>query len=97
MKPTVPEVLPLAVRIYNLPRGGVGCCLHIVLDDNNVDDGSVRFCINQAKERGHADCLELGEKLLLMSKTQRLKLGSFRLGYCDEQGKPLKAVLGLPT
>ena len=72
LKPTVPEVAPLVRAIY--ARSMVGCCLHIVLDDGNVDDGDVRFCIERAKKKGHADCEELAAKILLMSKTQRKKL-----------------------
>lgn len=80
-KPTVPEVLPLARAIYARKGGAVGCCLHIVLDDGNVEDGSVQYCLEQATEAKHEDCKELAEKLLQMSKTQRKKISSSRLYY----------------
>lgn len=73
MKPTIPEVLPLARAVY--VKSSVGCCLHIVLDDGNVDNGSVAHCMEWAREQGHPDCLELAELLATMSKTQRRKLG----------------------
>ena len=71
-KPTVPEVMPLVRRLYE--RNPVGCCLHIVLDDGNVEDHSVEFCIDQAHDRGHEECLELAKILFRMSRTQRRKL-----------------------
>jgi hypothetical protein len=74
-KLTVPEVLPRVRAIYSKPEGGVGCCLHLVLDDGNTNDSSVEFCIGIAEERGHADCVVLGRMLRSMSKTQRAKLG----------------------
>jgi hypothetical protein len=72
MKPTITEVGPLVAALYE--RNCVGCCLHIVLDDDNIGDKSVEFCLEQAKAKGHADCQRLAELLLQMSKTQRLKL-----------------------
>jgi hypothetical protein len=73
-KPTVPEVLPM-MRAYAATEGNeVGGSLHIVLDDGNVDDSSVKWCIEYAKEREDAAGVELGEMLLRMSRTQRLKL-----------------------
>lgn len=48
--------------------------LHIVLDDGNVKDSNVQFCLNQAEENGDVKGVELAKILLQMSKTQRLKL-----------------------
>jgi hypothetical protein len=76
VKPTVPDVLPLANAVYARPGGGAGCCLHIVLDDGNIQDDHVAFCLNKARERGHLECIACAEKLLLMSKTQRKKIAS---------------------
>lgn len=78
MRPTVPEVLPLVRAYYAMPGNGVGGNLHIVLDDANVDDGSVHFCINAAREAGDTEGVKLGEVLLAMSKTQRRKLHTAR-------------------
>ncbi len=68
------EALPFAQKVYD--RSCVGCCMHIVLDDDNVDNNHVEWSLNKARERGHEDCIKLGEILMDMSKTQRLKLGS---------------------
>lgn len=73
MKLSVTDVLPLAQAIYD--RSCVGCCAHIVLDDGNVRDSDVKFCLEQAMRKGHEDCLELCKALTVLSKTQRLKLG----------------------
>lgn len=70
MKPTVPEVLPLVRKLY--ARHGDGCCLHVVLDDNNYD--SVQFCLDYAKEINCQECTQLAEKLSQMSYTQIRKL-----------------------
>ena len=74
MKPAISEVLPLVRDYYNKPGNGAGGSLHIVLDDGNISDGDVQFCLNDAKERGDNDGVSLAEKLLLMSKAQRKKL-----------------------
>ena len=71
-KPTILDVLPMIVSYYgNNPAGG---CLHLILDDGNIGDDSVRFCLNQAINCGDVDAEYIAKKLLLMSKTQRRKL-----------------------
>jgi hypothetical protein len=73
-KPTIPEIEPFVRDLYR--RSCVGCCLHIVLDDGNIEDGNVKFCVEYAREMGHAECEKLASMMLLMSKTQRKKLGA---------------------
>lgn len=73
-KPTVPEVEPLVIAYCAKDGNGVGGSLHIVLDDGNVNDGHVEWCIEHARELGDEDGVKLGKILLQMSKTQRLKL-----------------------
>lgn len=48
--------------------------LHVVLDDQNVGDDSVRWCIDYATSQGDIEGAALGEILLLMSQTQRKKI-----------------------
>jgi hypothetical protein len=74
MKPTVTDAYPLVQKIYE--RSCVGCCLHVVLDDGNIENDHVQFCLEEAQKKRHAECLELAEMLLLMSKTQRRKIYS---------------------
>lgn len=73
-KPTVPEVLPIAQAYYAKPGNCVGGSLHVVLDDDNVEDSHVEFCRTVAVEAGDEDGIRLADLLLRMSKTQRLKL-----------------------
>lgn len=72
MKPTTDRVRPLVAAIYK--RSVVGCCLHIAMDDGNVDDDDIEFCILQAQAAGHDDCERVGGLLLQMSRTQRKKV-----------------------
>ena len=75
MKPTIPEVIDRFIAYHGLPENAAWGSLHIVLEDDNVDDSSVRYCIDYALERGDKEGAELAKILLRMSKTQRLKLG----------------------
>lgn len=72
MKLTVDRVLPHVLELYR--HHSAGCCLHIVLDDGNVQDHSVQFCAEKAKQVGHLQCFALANRLLKMTKTQRTKL-----------------------
>lgn len=71
-KLTVPEVLPDVIALYT--RHAAGCCLHIVLDDGNIEDENVEFCIQYAMDAKHPECEALARKLRSMSRTQRKKL-----------------------
>lgn len=75
-KPTLPLLRPIVRAWYALPDNGAGGSLHIVLDDSNIDDDSVRFCHRYAKEMGDDLGVKLAELLLRCSKTQRKRLAS---------------------
>ena len=81
-KPNIPTVQPLVDTYYRLLGNGCGGSLHIVLEDNNVQDSSVQFCIEWAKKDDDIYGVLLGEVLLRMSKTQRLKLRIPSAYYC---------------
>ena len=49
--------------------------LHVVLDDGNVADHFVQSCLDLAARNNDTEGVELAGILLVMSKTQRLKLG----------------------
>lgn len=70
---TVPEVKD-RFKAYHLNNPSWGS-LHIVLEDNNIKDYHVRYCIEYALEEGDQEGAELGRILLKLSKSQRLKLG----------------------
>lgn len=92
-RPNVAEVMPLVNAFYAFPENGVGGSLHIVLDDGNVEDESVDYCIDFAlgtsetrHEQSHAYPHDvkgelLGRLIRLMSQTQRRKLASAHNGY----------------
>ncbi len=63
------EALLLTRCLYEYSLGG--CCLHIVLDDGNLSNGDVDFCIKWAVEHKHPDCLILAQLIRKLSKTQR--------------------------
>ncbi len=50
------------------------CCLHIVVDDHNTGDDSVRFVLDYANERGHTFCAWFATELLAMSEAGRRHL-----------------------
>jgi len=78
MKPsatiTVLDVIDRFKAYHELPRNGAWGSLHIVLDDQNLKDHFVEFCIKYAEERGDTEGAELGRILLKMSETQRSKI-----------------------
>jgi len=77
-KPTISEVFPLVLKYYSISGNECGGSLHVILEDNNIDDCHVRYCQKYATERNDILGIELAEKLLFMSKTQRKKLSSMR-------------------
>ncbi len=77
-KPTIADIAPVVMEYYSKPGNNVGGSLHIVLEDGNIKDSDVLFCIKQAEESGDTDGADLGYILLSMSKTQRLKLSAMQ-------------------
>lgn len=67
------EMKPLIAAIY--ARHSAGCCWHLVLDDGNVDDSAVEFCVNYAKTNRDCEtpvaCCQLGGLMVRASMTQR--------------------------
>lgn len=78
MKPsakiTVPEVIKRFTAYKQRPGNGCWGSLHIVLDDGNIKDSNIQFCIDYAIKTCDTEGVELGKILLSMSKSQRLKL-----------------------
>ncbi len=71
-------MLPSVRAYYAKPGNFNGGSLHIVLNDLNVSDDNVRFCIEWARQHCDEDGIHLGEALLLMSRTQRGKLARIK-------------------
>ena len=68
------DILPLLKVFSLIPENGVGGNLHIFLEDGNVDDGSLRFCLERAREAGDELGTKIAEMALECSKTQRRKI-----------------------
>lgn len=78
-RPKVPDVVPLIRAIYASPDGGVGCCLHILTDDDNYDCAA--SCLQYARKRGHELCARAAEMLTRMSPSQvRRAVATYRAG-----------------
>lgn len=75
-RPTVPEVFPLALQYVSKPGNEMGGNLHIVLDDQNLDDGCIAWCREHAESEDGPEGAALAEQLLAMTGTQRRKLHS---------------------
>jgi hypothetical protein len=71
-KLTIPDVLPIFQDFIR--RNPAGGSLHIVLDDWNLEDDHIKYCINYAKECNDNEAVKLGEIMLQLSMTQRNKL-----------------------
>ena len=61
-------------QLYN--RSAVGCCLHITLDDENIEDNHVQFCIEEAQRMGHPSCEQVARAILEMTMEERKALVS---------------------
>lgn len=79
---TVPKLIEECKKYYQLPNNRVGGSLHIVLDDGNIEDSHIEYCIGYAKENGDDEGVLLGQILLKATKTQRKKLYNNSQLYC---------------
>jgi hypothetical protein len=75
-KPIISDILPLVKEYRDKDGNGVGGNLHIVLDDGNINDSDIKFCLERAIETNDVDGIKLAEILLNMSKTQRSKISN---------------------
>ena len=66
---TANDLLPAVRAIY--ARHLAGCCLHIVLDDGNLEDSSVDVCIAHSIREGHAECETLARNIRSLTGSQR--------------------------
>jgi hypothetical protein len=73
-KPTIPEVIPLVKAWYALPGNDVGGIFHVMLDDGNWEQCFANSALQDARELGDPQAIELAEKLAAMSGTQRRKI-----------------------
>lgn len=74
VKPSVPDVLPM-VKAY-CAKNHTGYSLHAVLDDGNIRDSDIAWCLKRAEENGDSEGARIAKLLALMSRTQREKITS---------------------
>ena len=53
------------------PAGG---SLHIALDDGNMDDGNIEFCLKFAKENNDSDAITIGHELQKFTEDERIEI-----------------------
>lgn len=83
------EIVEWCNYVYNapdMPDGGSHACgghLHIVLDDHNIEDHHIEYCIKSAKRDNCKMCETTGNIILKMSYLERARLVRGRYGsYC---------------
>ncbi len=77
---TVDEVTRLSKAYYAIAGNGSGGCLHIVLDDGNVDAPCVEFCRQYAEKQGDDRGVALCDALLELKDRERHSV------YCATHG-----------
>ena len=70
----VPDVFERFRTYHSKPENSAWGSLHIVLDDFNLSNADVDFCIGSAKDKGDNEGEALAVILRNMSKTQRGKI-----------------------
>ena len=51
-KITVPQLIEECKKYYAMPNNSAGGSLHIVLDNDNIKDNHIKFCIETAESKG---------------------------------------------
>ena len=70
---TIEQIIPIIQRYYSYGNT-TGGTLHIVLDDGNLEDGHIEFCLEEATRNNDTQAVFIARMLLNMSMTQRRKL-----------------------
>ena len=68
------EILDLIKDYYSKDGNGTGGNLHITLDDWNLEDSNIKFCIKLSEKNKDKDGINIGNKLLALSKIRREKI-----------------------
>lgn len=78
----IEQIIEAAREYYSVPGNEVGGNLHIVLDDGNINNRHIEWCINEASKQGDEKGVALGKMLLDCSITQRKKVIKNYSKYC---------------
>ena len=89
------EAARLVDEIYGYADGGCGGNAHIVVDDWNLDDDDIKFCIKAANKnewdfsddqiKAELDCLNF---MLKMSEPERYSAMAIHEGHIDANNSP---------
>lgn len=77
-RPNVYQVVAVAREYYSVPGNAVGGSLHIVLDDGNLGDSDIEWCLGEAFRNDDQAGVFLAYILLQLSSTQRRKVRALR-------------------
>jgi hypothetical protein len=78
---SIESVLECVKDYYKLDNNAAGGNLHVVLDDGNIEDGSIKFCTEYAVKNNDYFGLILGKLLLKLTYDQRCELIQKHWGY----------------
>jgi len=80
----IKETAELIKKLYDCDDGGVGGYGHIVFDDDNLEDGNIQWCIEEAKkgqydysEETRLASLKALESMLLLTEKERIKANKY--------------------
>lgn len=73
-KPSPEFLQAIIAAYYDQPGNICGGTLHIALDDYNLEDEHVRWCLNHAREQGDENGIFVAKMLLLYDEAERIKL-----------------------
>ena len=76
MKTTITELISMIKAYYAIEGNNTGGNFHIVFDDGNTELKHVQWCLNECVRKQDYPGIAIGEKLMLMSSTQRRKLAA---------------------
>lgn len=71
MKTLSAETLEKFLAYHSIPGNGEWASLHITMSDGNFEDENVRFCFDEAVEKGDTIGAELGKYLLGLNENER--------------------------
>lgn len=89
------EICKLVRVLYEDMHESAGGLLHIALDDGNLDDDNIQWCIEYCNSQEYADrhdkyiCLEIAHRMLNLNYIERMLVYyqwdvKFCCGNCDE-------------
>lgn len=70
-RPKVPDVAAAIASYYAKPGNGAGGTCHVVLDDQNLDDSTLRLCLDSAAEQHDEDGAAIMRDMLQMTRSAR--------------------------